>query len=157
MYRDFLSRREGPRKQDQCNHSRNVDQCAYERNREGLEILQRIREVIFCSVPVEMKTLSEEEENGQRVRMKECAGERFVCISLEEMESYYRYSRCCQRLHSEFRRGVSVRFKVFCFMSLSSSKTGTWSCNVTDDNFELQLDFEVCFGHQKFTYCSTQV
>ncbi|KAM9327952.1 guanine nucleotide exchange factor DBS isoform 2-T2 [Pholidichthys leucotaenia] len=39
--------------------------------------------------------------------MKECArkcqsgGERLVSISLEEMESYYRYSRCCEQLHND--------------------------------------------------------
>ncbi|XP_030265719.1 guanine nucleotide exchange factor DBS isoform X4 [Sparus aurata] len=32
--------------------------------------------------------------------MEECTGgERFVCISLEEMKSYYRYSQRCQQLH----------------------------------------------------------
>ncbi|KAM9333911.1 guanine nucleotide exchange factor DBS [Symphorus nematophorus] len=39
--------------------------------------------------------------------MKECTGKqeyggnRFVCISLEEMESYYRYSQCCRLLHND--------------------------------------------------------
>ncbi|XP_041821838.1 guanine nucleotide exchange factor DBS isoform X3 [Chelmon rostratus] len=28
-------------------------------------------------------------------------GARFVCISLEEMESYYRYTQCCQQLHND--------------------------------------------------------
>ncbi|XP_044043811.1 guanine nucleotide exchange factor DBS isoform X1 [Siniperca chuatsi] len=57
------------------------------------------------SLPVEM--IREEEENRQRDGMKdctgkqECGGERFVCISLEEMESYYRYTRCCQQLHND--------------------------------------------------------
>ncbi|XP_042369114.1 guanine nucleotide exchange factor DBS-like isoform X1 [Plectropomus leopardus] len=56
---------------------------------------------------VEMKTVREEEENRQRDRMKECTGrqeyggERLVRISLEEMESYYRCTQCCQRLHND--------------------------------------------------------
>ncbi|XP_034407105.1 guanine nucleotide exchange factor DBS isoform X5 [Cyclopterus lumpus] len=46
---------------------------------------------------------SEEERDG----MEECtgrrehAGERFVCISVEEMESYYRYTQGCQQLHHD--------------------------------------------------------
>ncbi|XP_038591335.1 guanine nucleotide exchange factor DBS-like [Micropterus salmoides] len=63
-----------------------------------------MRQVILFSLPVEMKVVREGEKNRHGNRMKECAGkqeygrERFVCISLKEMESYYRYSRCCQQL-----------------------------------------------------------
>lgn len=53
----------------------------------------RMRQEILFSLPVEM---AEEEE-------EECAagGERCVCISVEEMESFFRYSQCCQQLLSE--------------------------------------------------------
>ncbi|XP_029371521.1 guanine nucleotide exchange factor DBS isoform X2 [Echeneis naucrates] len=52
-----------------------------------------------------MKTIREDEESRQD-GMKECSGEkqyggeRFVCISLEEMEQYYRYTQCCHQLHN---------------------------------------------------------
>ncbi|XP_078021676.1 guanine nucleotide exchange factor DBS isoform X6 [Epinephelus lanceolatus] len=51
-----------------------------------------------------MRTVREKEESNQGDEMKECTGreeyggERFVRISLEEMESYYRCAQCCQRL-----------------------------------------------------------
>lgn len=65
-----------------------------------------MRQVIFCSLPVEMEALMGEEENGQGGGMKDRRGKRggemFVSVSLEEMESYYRYSSCCERLHREF-------------------------------------------------------
>ncbi|KAM7375077.1 hypothetical protein PAMA_014253 [Pampus argenteus] len=54
-----------------------------------------------------MKTLREEEENSQRDGMRErtggkqCGGERFACISVEEMKSYYTYTHCCQQLHND--------------------------------------------------------
>lgn len=85
--------------------------CKRETDREGLGIQSeesRMRRATLFSLPVEMKTPREEEESGQRRGMKECAGgqghggERFVCISLEEMESYYRYVQCCQQLRGEF-------------------------------------------------------
>ncbi|XP_059183827.1 guanine nucleotide exchange factor DBS isoform X3 [Centropristis striata] len=63
-----------------------------------------MRRAILFSLPV----LTEEEGNRRRDGMKECTagkreygGERFVRISLEEMESYYRCSQCCQLLHND--------------------------------------------------------
>ncbi len=79
-----------------------------ETDREGLGIQSeesRMWRATLFSLPVEMETLREGEEKRG---VKECAGkqgyggERFVCISLEEMESYYRYAQCCQQLHGEF-------------------------------------------------------
>jgi len=76
-----------------------------------------MRHAVVFSLPVEMKTVKEEEErNG----IKECTGkqeygeEKFICISVEEMESYYNYTHCCQRLHGRFCRGVYVRLPVVC-------------------------------------------
>ncbi|XP_077408397.1 guanine nucleotide exchange factor DBS isoform X1 [Vanacampus margaritifer] len=43
-----------------------------------------------------MKMGTKEEKGG-----KEHGGERFVCISLAEMESFYRYTQSCQQLHYE--------------------------------------------------------
>lgn len=83
-----------------------------ETDREDLEIQSeesRMRRATRSSRPVEMKTLREEEESGRRRGTKECTGkrgyggERFVCISPEEMESYHRYAQCCQQLHGESR------------------------------------------------------
>lgn len=46
--------------------------------------------------------VKEKMEGRRRDGMDECSGgERFVCISLQEMESYYRYSQRCQQLHCE--------------------------------------------------------
>ncbi|GLD63323.1 guanine nucleotide exchange factor DBS isoform X1 [Lates japonicus] len=66
-----------------------------------------MRRAILFSLPAEM--MREEEENGQRDGMGGRTGkrgersrERSACISLGEMESYYRYTKCCQQLHSEF-------------------------------------------------------
>lgn len=80
--RKFHSRREGQRNQEE-------ERCACVKERQGKE-----DEAFFC-LPVEMTAVREEEER-----------DRFVCISLKEMECYYRYSQCCQQLHSEFDRGV---------------------------------------------------
>lgn len=67
-----------------------------------------MKQAVYFSLPVEMETLREEEETVQRDGMKECTGkkqghggERFVSISLEEMESYYRYTHCCHQLHND--------------------------------------------------------
>ncbi|XP_056226149.1 guanine nucleotide exchange factor DBS [Seriola aureovittata] len=66
-----------------------------------------MRQAILFSLPVEMKAIREEEESGRGDMVKECAGkleyggERFVCISPEEMESYYRYAQRCQQLHND--------------------------------------------------------
>lgn len=53
------------------------------------------------SLPVEMKR-AEGEENACRDKMERCSVKRqcegFVCIPLEEMKSYFRYSQCCQQL-----------------------------------------------------------
>lgn len=52
-----------------------------------------------------MQTREAARESALRDGMKEDrerGGERFVSITLREMESYYRYTSCCQRLHSEF-------------------------------------------------------
>ncbi|KAM7365300.1 hypothetical protein PAMP_016243 [Pampus punctatissimus] len=46
-----------------------------------------------------MNTLKEEEENRQRDGMRD-GGERFACISVEEMKSYYTYTHRCQQLHN---------------------------------------------------------
>lgn len=74
----------------------------------------RMRQATLSSLSVEMKTAGDAEESGQRDEMKEYTGkqkyggERFVCISLGEMESYYRYSTSCQQLLSEFCKAVCV-------------------------------------------------
>ncbi|XP_035501208.1 guanine nucleotide exchange factor DBS isoform X2 [Scophthalmus maximus] len=66
-----------------------------------------MRQARLFPLPVEMKKAREEDETGRGDRMKahaakrECGGERFVCIALEEMQSYYRYAQCCQRLHND--------------------------------------------------------
>ncbi|XP_042260899.1 guanine nucleotide exchange factor DBS isoform X1 [Thunnus maccoyii] len=58
--------------------------------------------MILFSLPVEMKTVKVEVENRQRDGMRErTGGERFTCISLEEMGSYYRYTQCCQHLRND--------------------------------------------------------
>lgn len=57
----------------------------------------------LLSTFLEMQTVKEKMESRRRDGMEECTGgERFVCISLEEMKSYYRYSQRCQQLHCEF-------------------------------------------------------
>ncbi|XP_026157051.1 guanine nucleotide exchange factor DBS isoform X1 [Mastacembelus armatus] len=52
-----------------------------------------------------MKTVREEEESGLRMKectgKRECGGERFVSISLEEMEGYFRYTQSCQQLQND--------------------------------------------------------
>ncbi|KAG8004500.1 Guanine nucleotide exchange factor DBS [Nibea albiflora] len=67
-----------------------------------------MRRATLVSLPLEMKPLRSGEESGQRDGMKEGTGKRgyggggrFVCISLEEMESFYRYTQCCQQLHND--------------------------------------------------------
>ncbi|TMS11547.1 Guanine nucleotide exchange factor DBS [Larimichthys crocea] len=68
-----------------------------------------MRRATLFSLPVEMemKMLRSGEESRQRDGMKESTGkqgygggERFACISLEEMKSFYRYTQCCQQLHN---------------------------------------------------------
>lgn len=97
--------------------------CAQERDRQGGTGFgntneSRMRRATLFSVPVEMRTVREEEESNQGDEMKECTGreeyggERFVRISLEEMESYYRCAQCCQRLISEFCRDVIEFWRV---------------------------------------------
>lgn len=87
------------------NRSRNFDRCVFVCVREREE--SRMRRAVLSSLSVEMKTEGEEEEGRHTYRMKKSMGEqanggdRFVCISLEEMESFYRYSQCCHQLHSE--------------------------------------------------------
>lgn len=56
------------------------------------------------------------EENARTDKMERCSTKRpyenegFVCIPLEEMESYYRYSQCCHQLqHSELLCILCVR------------------------------------------------
>lgn len=107
------------RKRERCNHTTQHDRCAYttacntvrlggfgKRDEEN-----RMRQVIFPYLPEEMQTVEEERE---RKGMKECTGrrecswDRFVSISVEEMGSFYRYTRCCQRLHCKFCGGVSL-------------------------------------------------
>lgn len=57
--------------------------------------------MLLLSLPVEMKRV-ERDENTCIDKMERCSVKRqhegFVCIPLEEMESYYRYSQCCQQL-----------------------------------------------------------
>ncbi|XP_029695945.1 guanine nucleotide exchange factor DBS-like isoform X2 [Takifugu rubripes] len=57
--------------------------------------------MLLLSLPVEMKRV-QGEENACRDKMERCSVKRqyegFVCIPLEEMESYYRYNQCCQQL-----------------------------------------------------------
>lgn len=61
------------------------------------------RATLFTLYLLEMQTVKEKMESRRRDGMEECTGgERFVCISLEEMKSYYRYSQRCQQLHCEF-------------------------------------------------------
>ncbi|XP_027147610.1 guanine nucleotide exchange factor DBS isoform X2 [Larimichthys crocea] len=69
-----------------------------------------MRRATLFSLPVEMemKMLRSGEESRQRDGMKESTGkqgygggERFACISLEEMKSFYRYTQCCQQLHND--------------------------------------------------------
>lgn len=92
--------------------------CLPERDRQGVfgntNGENRMRCEVLLYLPVERKTGREEEESRQRAGMRERMGKegyggaRFVCISLEEMESYYRYTQCCQQLHSEFSKDVCV-------------------------------------------------
>lgn len=123
-YTDFHSKREELRKARWCNHSRNFDRCVcvcasvQKRDRQGgfrnTNVASRMRRAILFSLSVEMKTAGDAEESRQRDEMKESTGkrkyggERFVCISLGEMESYYRYNTSCQQLLSEFCKAVCV-------------------------------------------------
>ncbi len=80
----------------------------------------RRRRAIF-SISVEMKAVSEEEESrqGEATGKWDYGGERFVCISVEEMESYHRHSHHCQQLLCEFCKCVCVcvsEFKLWCVM-----------------------------------------
>lgn len=87
-----------------------------------------MRRAILSSLPVEIKTVREEEESRQRdgmderPRKQEYGGESFVSISLTEMESYYRYTQCCQQLQSEFCRDV-------CDVSVSFN-CGVWGVSM---------------------------
>ncbi|XP_068165585.1 guanine nucleotide exchange factor DBS isoform X3 [Antennarius striatus] len=47
-----------------------------------------------------MEIIREEEESRQK-NGKQCGGKRIVQISVQEMESYHRYSQCCQQLHND--------------------------------------------------------
>lgn len=90
------------REEEWCDHSRNSDRCVWTWERQtGRD------ETLLLSLPVEMKMVKGE-ENARTAKMERCSTKRqyekegFVCIPLEEMESYYRYSQCCQQLqHSE--------------------------------------------------------
>lgn len=59
--------------------------------------------MLLLPLPVEMKPV-EGDENTCRDKMERCRVKRkydkegFVCIPLEEMESYYRHSQCCHQL-----------------------------------------------------------
>lgn len=80
------------------------------------------------SLPVEMKR-AEEEENARRDKMERCSVKRqyegFVCIPLEEMESYYRYSQCCQQLQqSELLCVFGVQGVVACLTGHVESVLG---------------------------------
>lgn len=80
------------------------------------------------SLPVEMKRV-EGEENTCRDKMERCSGKRqyegFVCIPLEEMKSFYRYSQCCQQLQqSELLRVFGVRGVAACLTGHVESVLG---------------------------------
>ncbi|XP_053273441.1 guanine nucleotide exchange factor DBS isoform X4 [Pleuronectes platessa] len=68
-----------------------------------------MRRVRFFSLVEDMKTAREEEESRRRDERKAgkqgSGGERLVSISLEEMESYYRYALCCQQLYNDIMHG----------------------------------------------------
>lgn len=134
-YADFHSRREGQRKEEWCNHSGNFWQvCVYMRegksDRQGgfVNTDEEVKRMIVFSVAfLEMETVRE--ENRQRDRMEDrtggerCRRERFACISLEEMESYYRYTQCCQQLHSESDVWtIAVVLSVNCLQTLTLSQ-----------------------------------
>lgn len=67
-----------------------------------------MRRMMLASVPVEAVREEEERRMKERKGKRERGGERFVSISLTEMEHYYRYSQCCQQLQSEFCKDVCV-------------------------------------------------
>ncbi|XP_034466206.1 guanine nucleotide exchange factor DBS-like isoform X6 [Hippoglossus hippoglossus] len=68
-----------------------------------------MRRVRFFSLVEDMKTAREEEESRRRDERKGgkrgFGGERLVSISLEEMESYYRYALCCRQLYNDIMHG----------------------------------------------------
>lgn len=85
------------REKEWCDHSRNLHRCVNVRAADGRD------ETPLLSLPVEMKMVKGK-ENARRDKMerrgvkRQYAKEGFVCIPLEEMESYYRYSQSCQQL-----------------------------------------------------------
>ncbi|XP_069376638.1 guanine nucleotide exchange factor DBS isoform X5 [Paralichthys olivaceus] len=68
-----------------------------------------MRRVRQFSLAEDMKTAREEEESmrrdGRKPGRRGFGGERFISISLEEMESYYRYALCCQQLYNDIMHG----------------------------------------------------
>lgn len=71
----------------------------------GRQADEEMRRTVLFSLPAEMETGRKKERRRRKEReKKKCGGESFVSITLTEMESYYRYSQCCQRLCSEFLR-----------------------------------------------------
>ncbi|XP_062236458.1 guanine nucleotide exchange factor DBS isoform X6 [Platichthys flesus] len=110
---DFHRRREGPRKEVWYNHSTNFDRrvCVFictgeiERAFGNTNEESGMRRVRFFSLVEDMKTAREEEESRRRDERKGgkqgFGGERLVSISLNEMESYYRYALCCQQLYND--------------------------------------------------------
>lgn len=94
-----------------------------------------MRRATLFSLPVEMemKMLRSGEESRQRDGMKESTGkqgygggERFACISLEEMKSFYRYTQCCQQLHSEFWDAMFSHY--LDELCTSSASAASFSC-----------------------------
>lgn len=91
--------------------------CARETERQAGEGMRR---TVLFSLPAKMETGRRKERRRRKERKrKKRGGESFVSITLTEMESYYRYSQCCQRLRSEFfaeasvcRRAASAAFGV---------------------------------------------
>lgn len=63
--------------------------------------------LLLLPLPVEMKMMKGDEDARTAAMERcstrqQCEKEGLVCIPLEEMESYFRYSQCCQQLqHGE--------------------------------------------------------
>lgn len=84
--------------------------------------------MLLLSLTVEMKRV-EGEQNACSDKMERCSMKRqyegFVCITLEEMESYYRYSQCCQQLQqSELLCVFGVRGVAACLTGHVESLLG---------------------------------
>lgn len=93
--------RGGGRKEEWCDRSRNWDRCVNvtEADRQGWDAAP----VATCGDEDVKEGENARTDNMERRSTKrQYEVEGFVCIPLEEMESYFRYSQCCQQLqHSE--------------------------------------------------------